>query len=167
MDNKKKHRFNLIDIFVIFIVLALIGGTAFFAFRKSRDVQSQIRERNITYTVCLSGVSEAYLSAFGTEEHMLNSATLNYIGTISKIKTEKHGEFTEKAVQNNLGSNYILVQNRYEDIFDVYLTVTAKTTLDERGVAYIDGRRITVGSPINIRCGNFAHAAYITNFSIS
>ena len=165
--DKNKHRFNLIDVFVVFIVLAIIAGAVYYTFRETKDLQAQIRERNITYTLRLSGVNEEFLSSFEQGVHVLDSSTLDYIGTISKVRSEKMGEFTDKAVSNNLGSNYILAQKRYDDVYDVYLTITAKTMLDDRGVAYIDRQRITIGSLINVRCGNFPHEAYITYFSIN
>ena len=167
MDNKKKHRFNLIDIFVILIVLSLIGGTVFFTFRQNNEMKSQLRERNITYTLRISGVEKDFVSSFSEEEPVLDSSTMNYIGTITKVRTEKASSFSDKAVPNSFGNNYILMQEKSEESYDVYLTVSAKTKLDDRGVAYIDRQRITIGTRANIRCGNFASEAYITYFSIN
>ncbi|MBQ9746097.1 MAG: DUF4330 domain-containing protein [Clostridia bacterium] len=166
MDNKKKNRFNIIDVFVIAAILALIAGVIFFAVRESGDFYTERREKNITYTVRISGVSKDYLSSFEEEGHVLNASTLNYIGTISKIKTEKTPTGKSEAVQNGTGG-YVIVQTKYNDIYDVYITVTAKTAPDGRGVAYVDGQRMTIGSEMYLRCGNFSATGYITNFSIS
>ena len=167
MDNIKKHRFNLIDVFVILIVLALAASTVYFAIRESGDKQSQIRERKITYTVCLKGVDKEFLSSFEEEAHVLFSSTLNYAGTISKVTREKASVFTDEAVHNNSGNNYIVVQKQYDDVYDVYVTLTSRTTLDDRGVAYIDRQRITIGTEVGLRFGNFSCNTYITSFSVS
>lgn len=157
----------MIDAFVIAVILALIAGVIFFAVRESGDLYSERRERNITYTVRISGVNKEFLSSFEEEMHVLNSSTLNYIGTVSKIKTEKAAAGTGEAVPNGTDGSYIIVQDKYDDIYDVYITLTAKTAPDGRGVAYVDGQRITIGSVIYLRFGNYSAAGHITNFSIS
>jgi hypothetical protein len=167
MDIKNKHRFNLIDFFVILITLALIAGTIYFAWRENKELKAHLHEKNITYTLCLSGVDEDFISVFEAEAHVLNSSTLNYAGTIKKIKLEKSARLTDKAVQSSTSSAYIVVQEVSDELYDIYLTVSAKTLLDGRGVAYIDSQRITVGTPMYIRCENFTYEAFITSFSIN
>ena len=167
MDTKSKNRFNIIDVCVILIILALIAGIVIFTVRESGEIYSERKEKNITYTVRLSGVSKDFLPSFEEEEHVLNSSTLNYIGTITKIKQEKTAVNTDKAEPVGTDGQYKVVQSHYDDVYDVYLTVSSKTTLDSRGIAYIDSQRITIGSVLYVRCGNFAATGYITNFSIS
>ena len=167
MDIKNKHRFNLIDAIVIFVILALIAGTVYFSWKENKEVNMHLHEKNITYTLRLSGVEEEFLPAFEAEEHVLNSSTLDYAGTIKKVKAEKSYRLTDKAVQSSTSSAYIVVHENLDDVYDVYLTVNSKTVVDSRGVAYIDRQRITVGTPMYIRCGNFTYEAYITSFSIS
>ena len=167
MDIKNKHRFNLIDAFVILVTLALIAGTVYFAWSKNKEVNKHLHEKNITYTLRLSAVDEEFVSVFEEEKHVLNSSTLDYAGTIKKIKTEKSYRLTDKAVQSSTSSGYIVVHEKLDDVYDVYLTVSSKTIVDSRGIAYIDSQRITVGTPMYIRCGNFTYEAYITGFSIS
>lgn len=168
MDTKKKTGFNLIDVFVILIIIALIAGTLYFSWRENKGPASQLKERNITYTVRLTGVDEDFISVFSEEGHLYNSSSLNYIGTIKKVTMEKTAVLTDKASSTVSGTDvsYTVIETKYDDLYDVYITITAKTTLDSRGVAHIDGERITIGSKIYIRAENFSHAAYITSFSI-
>lgn len=163
---KKKNRFNIIDTFVIVIILALIAGVIFFVLHRGNSIYSDRSEKNITYTVCISGMDEAHLAAFEAGERVLNSSTLNHIGTISDIKAIKHKARTSTATKDAEGEGYTLDLVEYDDVYDVYITVTAKTSLDSRNIAYIDSQRITVGSAIYIRCGNFASPGHITNFVI-
>jgi hypothetical protein len=167
MDNKRKNRFNIIDVLVIFTVLALIAGIIVFTVRESKDYYAGLKEKNITYTVKICGIEKEFLSSFKEKEHIFSSTTLNYVGTISKIRTAKTSVATDRAVQSASGSAYISVMQVYDDLFDVYLTVSAKASLDDRGIAYIDRRRISIGSAVDIRCGNFSATAYVTNFSIA
>ena len=167
MDTKNKHRFNLIDAFVILVTLAIIAGTVYFVWKENKEFNTHLHEKNITYTLRLSGVDEEFVPVFETDEHILDSSTFNYIGTIKKIKTEKSFRLTDSAVQSSTSSGYLVVQENLDDLYDVYLTVNAKTVVDSRGVAYIDDHRITVGTSMFVRCGNFTYEAYITSFSIN
>ncbi|MBQ8448030.1 MAG: DUF4330 domain-containing protein [Clostridia bacterium] len=165
MDIKKKNRFNLIDAFVVLIILALIAGTVYFAFKENNEFQSELRTKNITYTVLLENVDKDFLNVFETDGHVLNSSTLEYIGKISKIKTEKAGVWTDKAEKDAAGDGYTVIKKEYGDVYDVYITITAKASMDERGIAYIDRQRITVGTCVPLRFGNFSVQAHITAFS--
>lgn len=167
MDLKNKHHFNLIDAFVILVTLALIAGTVYFAWKENKEVNLHLHEKNITYTLRLSDVDEEFISVFEADKHVLDSSTLDYVGTIKKIKTEKSYRLTDSAVQSSTNSGYLVVQENLDDLYNVYLTVNAKTVVDSRGVAYIDNRRITVGTAMYVRCGNFTYEAYITSFSIN
>ena len=170
MKTKKKTAFNLIDIFVVLIIFALIAGTAYFAWINNKDPGAKLREKNLTYTVRLSGVSEDFISVFAQDGLVYNSSTLNYMGTIKNVRLEKSVIPSDKAVESASASDteirYTIVQNKYDDVYDVYITLTAKALLDSRGIAYVDSERITVGSDINIRTQNFSYTAYITSFSI-
>lgn len=168
MNNKRKTGFNIIDFFVILIVLALIAGTVYFIWRKNREPSTQLREKNLTYTVRISGVDKDFISVFEQEGLVYNSSTMNYVGTIKTVRLEKAAVLTDKAAATGEGEDvsYTVIQQKYEDVYDVYLTITSKTMLDSRNVAYVDEERITVGSRINLRTGNFPCEAYITAFSI-
>jgi hypothetical protein len=165
MDTKKKKRFNLIDAFVLLIILALISGTVYFSIRNNKEFHSELRTKNITYTVLLENVDKDFLNVFETDGHVLNSSTLEYIGKISKIKTEKSAILTDKAEKNDSGEGYTIIKKTYDDVYDVYITLTSKASMDERGIAYIDRQRITVGACVPLRFENYSHNAYITGFS--
>ena len=45
MNTKRKTGFNIIDAFVILIILALIAGTVYFVWRKTKEPSSQLKER--------------------------------------------------------------------------------------------------------------------------
>jgi hypothetical protein len=168
MNTKRKTGFNIIDAFVILIILALIAGTVYFAWRKTKEPSSQLKEKNITYTVRVSGVSADFVPVFKQNGLVYNSSTLGYVGTIKKIRMENAAVLTDKAAATGTEENpgYTVIQQKYGDVYDVYLTVNAKTLLDQRGVAYVDDERITIGSRINIRTENFSCEAYITAFTI-
>jgi inhibitor of KinA sporulation pathway (predicted exonuclease) len=167
MDIKNKHRFNLIDVFVILVILALIAGTVYFSVRENKGMNSKMKEKNITYTVHISDVDDSFLEAFKKDVHVFNSATFAYTGTIEKVRMEKATTYTDRALPSNMKSGYTIVQKTYEDIYDVYVTVHGKAMIDERGVAYIGSQRITIGTAVNLRFGNFAHEAHITSFSVN
>ncbi len=166
MDNTKKSKFNIVDTFVVLILLALIFGIVFFFIRESRTIYEGRSEKNITYKICISDVEEEYASTFATGKKIYNSSTLNYIGTITKVEILPATESSGTAAAGAAEGEYLLGQEQCPGLCDVYITLTAKTKLDTRGVAYIDSERITVGSALDIRCDNFAAPSYITMFSI-
>ncbi len=166
MDNSKKSKFNIVDTFVVLILLALIFGIVFFFIRESRTIYEGRSEKNITYKICISGVESEYASTFVTGEKIYNSSTLNYIGTITKVETLPATESGEKAVAGAAEGEYLLKQEERHGLCDIYITLTAKTKLDTRGVAYIDSERITIDSELDVRCDNFAAPSRITMFSV-
>jgi hypothetical protein len=164
--NKTKNKFNIVDIFAVLIILALILGTVFFVLRKSGAIYTEKSKKNITYTVCIPGVKEEYISEIKAGEMIRNSSTMGYMGTITKTETTAHTENGNTAISDGNGG-YVLEQKEAAGVYDVYITITSKATPDSRGVVYIDSERITIGSVLYVRIDNFAAESFITAFSIS
>jgi hypothetical protein len=164
---KIKHKFNVIDILVIIFLLALILGTTFFYLRQSNSIYSEMNEKKISYTVCIRNVDEAHLSSFSKGEPVLDSSSLKQIGTVSEVVSKKSVINGTSAVPGEADGEYILKQTESANLYDVYITISAKAYPDSRGVYYVSSRRIVTGASVYIRCGNYAAQSFVTEFSIS
>ncbi len=162
MDNTKKNKFNIVDTFVVLILLAIIFGIIFITLNQAAKYTQ--KEKDVNYIICISGLKEEYISNFNENDEVLNSATLNNIGKITNVAQKPAKENGDKALAGEAEGEYVLEQTELPGVFDVYITITAKAKIDGRGVAYIGSERITAGSELDIRCGNFAATGHITEF---
>ncbi|MBO5023809.1 MAG: DUF4330 domain-containing protein [Clostridia bacterium] len=164
----KKFRFNIIDAFVILLIVALILGTAYFILMETGFIpQDQANERTITYTVRLSETEEQYLGSFAVGSEVFNSSTFDSLGSIYAIEHQKTRAISPFAEAADGTEQYSVRQAEYDDKYDIYITVQAKATIDENGIAYVGSQRITIGSCVYFKCGNFAATTYITDFSVA
>lgn len=169
MENtKKKNRFNIIDAIVILLIAALVFGIVYFIMMETGALPgTSANEKTVVYTVRISGVDEPYLDSLASGGEAINSSTFAALGTITEVKSQKAVSNSTLAVKTEDGKSYSLKQTEYEDKYDIYITLAATATVDERGIAYVGSQRITVGSCVYFRCGNFAAVTYITDFSIA
>lgn len=160
-NNKKKTRFNVIDALVILLIIALALGAAYFIISSQDTRQISHYNKQVIYTVRISGVSEEYLGRFSEQDEVFDSKTFSSIGTITEITSEHTVSNSDKAVMNDDGS-YTVKQGEYEDRYDIYLTISATADIDDRDVIYVGDQRIAVGTCVYLRCNNFAATTYIT-----
>ena len=163
---KTKSKFNIIDTFVILIILALIAGIVLFALYKGGIILSGKEKKQITYTVCIYGIEEEKLSSFAEGNDILNSSTFQSVGKITKTDSKKHMITENTAYKGENDGEYVLGTTESSALYDVYITVTATSSVDERGIAYIDSQKIVTGASVYIRSGNYAAQGFITDFSI-
>ncbi len=163
----KKFRFNIIDVFVILLIAALILGAAYFILMETGFIpQEKANEKTITYTVRLSETEAQYLDSFAVGSEVFNSATFASLGSISAVNHNNTLALSPFAEVAEGTQQYSVKQAEYEDRYDIYITVTARATIDDNGVAYVGSQRITVGSCVYFKCGNYAATTYITDFEI-
>ncbi len=165
MENKDqaKGRFNFIDVLIILMVLALIAVVVYMTVSDKESADHS--EKTITYTVKLSGVNEDYLPLITAGSEVTDSSTGKPVGTISSVRSEKTKYIGSKAVADIQG-NYSVTYSEYDNLYDVYVTLYATGSVDSRGIAYVGGNRILVGSKLYFRCGTFAGTSFCTAFGI-
>lgn len=161
-NNKKKTRFNVIDALVVLLIIAFALGAAYFIMtaKNSRDISQY--NKQVVYTVRISGVSADYLDRFSEQDEVFDSKTFASIGKITKITSENTVANSNKAVLGEDGS-YSVKQGRYDDKYDIYVTISATADIDNRNVIYVGEQRINVGACVYFRCKGFAATTYITD----
>ena len=163
---KTKHKFNIIDAFVILVLLAIIFEIVFFAVQTSGVLSPENEQKDVTYTVCIHGVDKAYLGSFKKGNHAYNSSTLYDIGIVTEINAVPVIEYDGTAKDSETEGEYAPGFSESDTLYDVYITISAKATVDERGIAFIDTQKIIVGTTVYIRCGDYAAASHVTSFKI-
>jgi hypothetical protein len=163
---KTKSKFNIIDTFVILIILALIAGTVLFALYRGGIILSGKEKKQITYTVCIYGIEEDLISSFAKGNDILNSSTFKSVGKIVKTDYKKHMITENTAYKGENDGEFVLGRTESSGLYDVYITITGTSDIDERGIAYIDSQKIITGASVYVRSGNYAAQGFITDFSI-
>ena len=106
-----------------------------------------------------------YLPLIKKGETVTDSSTGALIGTITDVTSEKSKHVGSKITADTLGNRYISY-SEYDNLYDVFVTMTVKADVDSRGIAYVNKNKVLVGSKIYFRCGTFAAASFCTAFSI-
>ncbi len=163
----KKFRFNIIDAFVILLIAALILGAAYFIMTETGIIpQEKANEKEVTYTLRLSETDVQYLTSFKIGDEVFNSATFAPLGVIENVEYKNALTASPFAEAAQGTEQYSVRQAEYDDKFDIYITVRSTATIDDNGIAYIGSQRITIGSCVYFKCGNFAATTYITDFQV-
>lgn len=167
-QKRKKVRFNLIDTVIVIFILAVIALAAYLLFgdfdfsfdRNYKDIQFEVRIENVRKESLESLESQALLAPQTT---VRNAVTGKEIGTISSVRTEK-SHYYGGLVQGEDG--YILGTMESEDVYDVYITVSAKAKRDSRDVYTVGDLRVVIGEPVYFKVKSYAATAYIVKTEI-
>ncbi len=161
----KKTRFNIIDAVIILIILAIIGAAAYLVIT---DMQSKNYSRltgNMDFTVRISDVDESTLALFERGTVVKDSVTGEVIGELVGYNAEKARYFGKIAVPNATGDGYTVPVSKHEDKYDVYVIIRATAEKDLRGIHYVQGTKILIGSTVYFKIPSFTSISYITDFT--
>lgn len=163
---KKKTRFNFIDVVIILIILAIIAAAAYLLVNGLQENQTPRQMGNMDFTVRIASVSEEALPLFELNTVVKDSVTGEVIGEIVSVRSEKTRYFGKTAIasEENDGT-YVVPVSEYEDKYDVYVTISAKAGKDTRGIHYVGDLKILVGSTVYFKIPSFTSISYITDHS--
>ncbi len=161
---KKKTRFNFIDVVIILIILAIIGAAVYLIVT---DMQSKKISRltgNMDFTVRISSVDEEALALFDRGVIVKDAVTGATIGEIFAVNSQKSRYYGTVAKQGEDGS-YVVPVSEYEDKYDVYVIIRATADKDLRGIHYVNDTKILIGSTVYFKIPSFTSISYITDFT--
>lgn len=163
MENKSsgKTRFNIVDLLIILLVLAVAAALVYAAVAKDR--LSSADDSRVTYILRISNVKEDYVDFLKSGSTLFDSSSGVELGIIKSI-TAVNSKFVSKTVPS--ADAEAAVVSEYEDEFDLLITLTVTADVDSRGIASVGGNKILVGSKFYVRSGAFAEEAFCTGFSI-
>ena len=159
-SSKKKRtgRFNLVDFFLIMIILLVIV-TLIYVFAPFSRLQSLVKKeaKTVEYTVEILGVDESFLNKIKENDTVLNSVSKNQMGTV--IAVDYNTKYTElQYVKQNDQTVGVLAEHPSK--YNIIITISATADyLEEVGYS-IGGDRIAVGEKVSLRFPDYACEGY-------
>jgi hypothetical protein len=155
---KKKRKFNVVDFFILVIIVALIAVIVY-----SFSSWSQIKklwtaeEVTIDYTVELRGVDESFIDLIKKKDAVIDSVSKNSLGKVTTVESIKKSSVLG---YKDGGETIEGILVEYPDKYDITVRITAKADY-EKGVGYsVNGCRIAVGEEIFCRFPKLSCTGY-------
>lgn len=126
---KHKHHFNLVDLILILLLLAIVGGGLYLWFASERNLGIY---PSMTYEVLISDIPSDVTLDIQKDAPVYDDITGTQIGTLSAFSVDSDG-----------------------DTKDLTLTIQANGILNTDHYYQIDSYTITVGKSISLRIGTF------------
>ena len=160
---KKKTRFNFIDVVIILIILSIIGAAAYLIVTDMRTNKTSRLTGNMDFTVRITSVDEEALALFDRGVIVKDSVTGAVIGEIFGVNAQKSRYYGNIAAKGDDG--YVVPVSEYEDKYDVYVIIRGNAEKDLRGIHYINDTKILIGSTVYFKIPSFTSISYITDFT--
>lgn len=166
VKGSNEKRFNFVDVVIIIAIVAVIGAVIWIAMVQSGNIE---REKivNVEYTVRLSSVRAEFADSVHNGDIVVDSSTGNELGLVIAVRRPENTKYYNPNVIVERGDKATVGSSSYEDLYDIYVTISSKAILGDNGVAYVDSKKILIGAPINFRISPFAQTCYVTAFAIT
>lgn len=160
---KPRKKFNIIDFFILVIIVAVVVALVY-AFSPWSHIKKLIKPNEVAfqYAVELKGVDDEFINLVKAGDSVINSVSKNSLGTIDRIGAITKSTFLDYVVETNEDGTSlykgVLVEepDKYDII--VYITTTAQY---ESGVGYtVNGSRVAVGEELSFRFPHFEYTGY-------
>jgi hypothetical protein len=128
-DKKEKmiKKINIVDVFVIIIIVAAIAFT-YFKFNMSEHADVTSSNVKAEYTILINALRDFTIDEFSVGDKVYDNESGKYIGTIKDIKTEDSYDYITK----NDGT---VVYSKMPERYDVRLYMEADAVLNDKGIA--------------------------------
>lgn len=156
---QKKRKFNIIDFFILLLIVAIISVTvyAFSPWSQLKKLWSS-DEISFQYAVEIRNVDAKYIDLIQQDQAVINATTKNAMGTVSRIDTKVSTElyYTIDEEKNEVQGELLDIPDKFD--ITVYVTTPAQY---EPGVGYtVNGCRVAVGEALDLRFPHFAQTGY-------
>lgn len=149
--------FNVIDIIIILVVAAIIGGGIYAYERYQDNLNSNIHK--VEYQVEIKGVNEKFVQAINNGDFIRESVKGNNLGRVS-------GKSYVPAT--NINSDFINGKYVVADVpgkLDLVMKLTADAKVTSRSVT-VGGLEIRIGQKIYAKGKGYAGEGFIINVNI-
>jgi hypothetical protein len=163
MQQRKKIRFNFIDALIILLILAVIAAASYLIYTAMHKPRAAITNGTIEFEVRISNVDASALPLIKEGDTVKDSVTGEVLGKILSVSAEKAKYVGNVAVEED--GNLTLAVTDYDDLYDVYVKISADALADDRGICTVGTTRILIGSPVYFKVTSFKSVSYITEFS--
>lgn len=155
---KRTGKFNLVDFFLIVIVLLIIA-TVIYVFAPFSRLKALVTSEahTIEYTVEVLGVDEALIDKIQENDAVLDAISKNTMGTV--IAVDYNTKYTELQYVEQNGQK-VGALAEHPSKYNLIITVTATADYMEESGYSIDGTRIAVGEKLSLRFPDYACEGY-------
>lgn len=162
--NKKKKggkRFNIIDLLLILIAVALVATLVIYLLPGITDRISANGETKITYVLEFRGVDDSFIANVQNGDRVYNANQNFNMGVVKSVATDSYSSLVYD--QTSGGA----VMKDHPNLKTLIVTVNASAIYTDGEGYSINGERIAVGCKYDIRFPNFTGSAYCTQIKIS
>lgn len=154
---KGPRGFNVLDILIIIVIVALVGG-GWFAYSKYTDNQ-QKNKHAVEYQVELKDVDQSFVDAITQGDLLRESVKGNNLG----VMASKNVVAAANINTDFLNGKYVAVT--VPDKLDVILNISAVAEISEKSIN-VGGLEIKIGQKIFVRGKGYAKEGYLLNIDI-
>ena len=149
---KKKGRFNLVDLLLVLVAMAILFVVVFVVDPFSLNFfGEESREITLEYTIRISNVDGAFADKISVGDEVVDSSVKTSLGYVSAVENDI--PYTEPYYDNVADT---VSMREYPNRYDILVSVTAKAVFED-GVGYtVDGRRIAVGTLLYLMFPDYA-----------
>ena len=162
--SKQKRKFNIIDFFILLIILAVVAALVY-AFSPWSQIKKLWKPNQTTfqYAIALKEVDDEFVNLIKSGDSVINSVTKNSMGTVDRVGEPTRSTVLDYQKDDSAADGTVVykgVLTEKSDKYDiiVYVTTTAEY---EQGVGYtVNGSRIAVGEELFLRFPHFEYSGY-------
>lgn len=155
---KKKGRFNVIDVLVIVILLLVAFVTAWILDPIGLFPNDTQRDMSIRYTVEMSEIDDELAELIATGDGVTDQVSGKRIGTVALV------ERTQAYVWEYSEAEGTMVKKSISGKSDLIITIESECVY-EYGKGYsVNGVQIAYGTPISLRSQSFSGSGYCVSF---
>ena len=154
---KRPRGFNWLDILIIIVITALLGG-GWYAYSQYTEGQ-QKNKRAVGYQVELKGVDQSFVNAITQGDPLRESVKGNNLGSVSG----KSATATVNINTDFLNGKYVAVP--VPDKLDIILNISSIAELSEKSIS-VGGLEIKIGQKLFVKGKGYAKEGYILNIDI-
>jgi hypothetical protein len=147
----KKRRFNLFDLIVLIVVVALAFGAYLFLGRSEGAAAGTAVK--VTYQVEITHVREQIKDSATVGDPVIDAVKRYRLGTLTRVNVLPQEEIVANRAQQTL------IETRNPYLYKVQLTIEADGMLRD-GQVTVDGATILVGGRMSVRTAHFSGTGY-------
>ena len=160
--NAKGHiRFNIIDFFVILIMLLVVAALVVYFLPGITERFSTKGEVEITYVLEFRGVDDIFIANVQGGDNVYDAGQNFDMGKVKSVATEPYSTLEYDSSLNEA------IMKDHPELKTLIITVTASAIYTEGEGYSINGERIAVGGKYNVRFPNFTGTAYCTQIKLT
>lgn len=152
-----KKRFNLLDAFIVLVIVVLIGGGWYVYEKQTENMQKN--KQVIDYTVELKAVTQSFADAIKTGDLIRESIRGNTLGYVEEVTSAPATEITTDYINGKY------VNAPIPNKLDLMVKIKSEAMVSEKSIS-VGGLEIKIGQKLAIKGKGYANQGFILNINI-